>query len=242
MTEPSLTPPPGSTVLLYSGGLDSYILAALYKPDVLLHVNLEGRYGATETDMLERPAGAPRVTYVDLPLGFLEDRESLILPGRNAVLALVASSYGDRVWLGATAGDRTRDKDPEFARLMTELFAHIYGEQWWLPAGRHVSVELPIKDFTKRELVRLYLNAGLDRDALVHETFSCYAPNAFGEACAACKPCIRKWVALVVNGYTADELEVDASAATQASLDEGGFEGRGTELADVLEALDRTRV
>lgn len=233
----TLRPTPGSTVLLYSGGLDSYILAALYRPDTLLNVALGGAYSPHETARLRAPAGSPHITTVPLPLARWEDLDTLILPGRNAILALVASNYGDRIWLGATAGDRTRDKDPEFAKLMTALFEHIYGDQWWLPGGRDVRVELPIKDFTKRELVAKYVAEGHDVEALVRDTFSCYAPNESGRECGACKPCIRKWVALVVNGITP---LVDAGDTARKSVDEGLFDGRGAELQDVLDALQAT--
>jgi 7-cyano-7-deazaguanine synthase len=29
---------------------------------------------------------------------------------------------------------------------------------------------------------------------------SCYSPDAAGTPCWSCKPCFRKWVALVING------------------------------------------
>lgn len=227
-------PAPGSTVLLYSGGLDSFIAAALLKPDVLLNVALGGKYGQVETARIGVPEGAPNLTMVQLPLEAWEDPETLILPGRNAILALIAANYGDRIWLGATAGDRTRDKDPEFARLMTAMMQHIYGDQWWLPGGRDVRVELPIKDKTKRQLVAEYLEEGLNVHTLVRATFSCYAPSFNGAECRKCKPCIRKWVALTANMVP---TIVDAEEATRAALAAGAFDDRGAELVDVLDAL-----
>jgi 7-cyano-7-deazaguanine synthase in queuosine biosynthesis len=233
----TLRPPTGSSVLLYSGGLDSYILAALFHPDTLLHVNLHGRYGDTETVALRAPASAPPVIQTALNLGQWEDHETLILPGRNAILCIAAANYGDRIWLGATAGDRTKDKDPIFASEINGLLSYMFSDQWWLKDGRDVRVELPIKSFTKRELVAKYVHEGLDTHALVYDTFSCYAPDHDGVECGTCKPCVRKWVALVVNGV---EPKTDARAGTIARLAEGMFAGRGDELADVLEALDLT--
>lgn len=233
MTESSS--PVGKSVLLYSGGLDSFILAALFKPDVLLHLNLGGRYGQVETVRLGTPSGAPNVTMVHLDLGQWEDPASLFVPGRNPILCLVASNYGDRIWLGATAGDVAHDKDDEFAVRMTSLLSHVYQPHWWVPEGRDVRVELPIKHFTKRELVARYVASGLPVDELLRGTFSCYEPSIIGgEECGACKPCIRKWAALVVNGITP---VIDAESAARAGVAGGGFNGRRPDDRDIFDAL-----
>jgi 7-cyano-7-deazaguanine synthase in queuosine biosynthesis len=253
------------TVLLYSGGLDSYVAAYLFKPDVLLNVDLGGRYSAAESAMMH----APRDQFIQrlrLDLSTFENKENLILPGRNAILAHVAAAYGDVIYLGATAGDRTHDKDEEFARRMNAVFGHIYAPQWWLPRGRNVEVELPIKRYTKRGLVSAYLDSRGDPAKLVSETFSCYAPSPDmtyqadldrrareaaerGEGfasdmksatyarwlpCGRCKPCIRKWIALVVNGITPD---FDAEPAVREAYARGDFDERGDEKTDALEAL-----
>lgn len=222
-------------VLLYSGGLDSFIAAALLTPDTLLHVAMGGRYSTAETGHLTRPPGCPEPVTIHLPIGRWE-REDLIVPGRNAFLVLAAANYGDTVHLAATAGDRVTDKDDEFAARLNHLLAHIYAPQWWLPTGRPVEVRLPFKRWTKREMVAEYLRRGLPAAALL-DTFSCYAPTGDGDTlreCGRCKPCMRKWVALAANGVTP---RVDASDAAREAVDRGDFNDRGAELADVTAAL-----
>lgn len=217
-----------TSVLLYSGGMDSYIIACLWKPDVLLHVDTGTRYGAVEMEHLTPPPGQTITQAVLRDLARWENPDTFILPARNLHLVLLGAHYGDRIWLGATAGDRTRDKDDRFAELTTTLLSHIYGDQWWLPGGRDVRVELPAKPFTKRQLVNKYLTAGMDPNHLITDTFSCYTPVA-GHPCGGCKPCVRKWIALVAEGVHPKYTVTETALATVT--------GRGNEDGDVADAL-----
>jgi 7-cyano-7-deazaguanine synthase len=180
-------------VLLYSGGLDSVILRHLWKPDICLYVNLSTRY--SEAEMASLPDDVVRV---DLPLKQFE-LPNAIIPFRNLMLVAIAAQYGDTIALAATAGDRVLDKTPEFAALCTELFSYMALPQWWMMDGRKIEIVLPVKRLTKGEMVRLYLFSGGDEQKLI-DSMSCYSPDAAGTPCWSCKPCFRKWVALVING------------------------------------------
>jgi 7-cyano-7-deazaguanine synthase in queuosine biosynthesis len=229
-----------NTVILYSGGLDSYCTAFLMEPDVLLAVDTGTAYGDTELLKMQAPPGyETKVQYAGLQgLAKWERPGDLILPGRNAHLVLAAANYGDTIYMAATAGDRVTDKDDTFADLMNELFKHLYQPQWWLPGGRRVRLELPVKHLTKRQIVAAYLMAGGDPDAVVERTFSCYYPKN-DEACGGCKPCVRRYVALILNDLKPD---VDCSRALSAWNIEARSDhwDRGAqEAADVIEATTR---
>lgn len=224
-----------SSVLLYSGGLDSYCAAHLYQPDVLLMVDTGSSYDAAERAMSSPPPGLEdRVTYASFSdLGAFERPGDLILPGRNAHLVLLAANYADTIYLGATAGDRVKDKDEGFAARMNDLLAYLYQPQWWLKDGRNVRLELPIKDKTKSELVAAYLETGGEPAALVRRTYSCYYPKADHEPCGYCKPCVRRYVALLVNGVDPDvnchpTLAQLAGIAASPMWDRGEQERRDT--------------
>lgn len=227
-----------TTVLLYSGGLDSYALAHIGQPDVLLHVRMGTSYGRVESGLLAAPAGLEnRVTEADLTLALWE-RADTIIPARNAHLVLLAANYGETVWLAATAGDRVHDKDLKFADRMNELLAHLYAPQWWLPDGRDVRMELPAKAWSKEELVARYLAAGGDGAALARDTTSCYDATFHTRHCAGCKPCARKWMALVVNdvdpGYDAAPY---VRATYLPAIRDGSWDRGRDEAATVLAAL-----
>lgn len=221
-------------VLLYSGGLDCYCLAHLWPPDVLLHVDMGTAYGKRETARLHRqplPLGLP-LTKARLPLAAWE-RPDLIIPGRNLHLLLVAAQYGDTLALAATAGDRVLDKSSEFAARASDLLTYLWRPQHWTE-GKQVEVVLPGKHLTKTELVQRALAAGAPPDGLTG-TWSCYGDGK--RECGACKPCARKWVALVLNDV---QPAVDCRPYVAAHFD-ALTEGRGpTEHGDVLAALTLT--
>lgn len=227
-----------TTVLLYSGGLDSYCAAVTLQPDVLLAVDTGTHYGTAELAAMQTPPGMEdRLTVAEFrDLAQWERPDDLILPARNAHLVLLAANYGDTIYLGATAGDRVTDKNQGFADRMNNLLAHLYQPQWWLPEGRDVRVELPLKDLSKREIVAQALSHGATRDELVTRTFSCYHPTPTGHPCAACKPCIRRYIALLVNGCTPD-VDCSASLADYVlAIQEGRWDRGATEAHDVMTA------
>lgn len=202
----TLTPAPTASrsVALYSGGVDSYCMAVLEQPDVLLHVNLGGKYGAAEAGALRTPPGMEdRLVTLDLPLlgdMFEMPDRSFILPARNALLALIGAQYGDRVLMGSIAASRGSDKDDGFADRMTDLMRYIWQPQvLWNPEGRDTRLELPVGHLTKAQLVAATIRAGIPGEVIRDNTFSCYTPRPDGTACGECGPCGRKWAAFAAN-------------------------------------------
>ena len=227
-----------TSVLLYSGGMDSYICAALHQPDVLLHIDTGTAYGDVEAQRLEVPHGMEdRLTRICLrDLAQWERSDDLILPGRNAHLVLAAAHYGDTIMLGATAGDRTNDKNEEFVTHINRLLAHLYAPQWWIPEGRTPHVTLPIKSHSKRQLVRMYVDQGHDTHALVHETFSCYHPD-HDTPCGNCKPCVRKWVALWAEGINPHQDSLEYAKTVLQDMMTSQYSRGEQELADFETAI-----
>lgn len=227
-----------TTVLLYSGGMDSYAIERIVQPTVLLHVDMGTAYGAIETSRLHIPKKyVGDVVHVSLPLVQWE-RPDAIIPGRNAHLVLAAANYGDTIILGATAGDRVLDKDPDFVSRMNDLLEHLYSPQWWLPKGREVRLLTPAKFWSKRQLVAEYLNSGGDGKDLAEHSISCYNSTNETPHCGQCKPCGRKWVALICN-----DIDPPYDAATYVestawrSIVAGTWDRGEAEANDVLTAL-----
>lgn len=191
----------GTSVALYSGGVDSYCMAYLCEPEILLHVLMAGRYGLQERTALETPPGMePRLECVDLSdLGLFELANSKVIPGRNAALALVASNYSDEILMGSVDSSTGHDKDEGFAARMNGLFDWMYQPARWLPEGRKVRLRLPLYGLTKTQLVGQVLARGHDGQELADRTFSCYEPSGV-HPCGRCPPCGRKWMAFSVYG------------------------------------------
>lgn len=197
--------PNGRSVALYSGGLDSWIIAHFYKPDVLLYVDLGSRYTAAERRDLAAPPGLEdRIATAPLHLGWWE-RGDAVIPGRNAHLVLTAAHYGDTIFIGSTGEDPGADNTSLFRGRMNALLACLYGAgQAWLPEGRLVTVRAPFEAMTKAAMVSVYLRDGGDPAPLVETSLSCYDPRRRSHGarrhCGRCNACHRKAHALNANG------------------------------------------
>jgi 7-cyano-7-deazaguanine synthase in queuosine biosynthesis len=207
-----------SRVLLYSGGLDSLCTAWLWKYDVLLRIPTNTLYDAAEEAACQRLASMhgrwePVVTLSHVfDFSTLERPEDAIVPNRNAYLVLAASAYGNDIHLAAVMGDRSNDKDGTFCRRMEQLLDHTMGMQHWLPRGRgNFTVQLPPQEgnLHKSALLQRALDAHMPQEAL-YISHSCYlppeglgsvtGPRTYG--CGTCKPCVRKYVAMVTCGVS----------------------------------------
>ena len=112
-------------VLLYSGGMDSWLIDKIWKPDVKLYVDMGTKYSQEEIKRL--PAD---VVVEKLDLSKWE-RGDKIIPLRNMYLIGIATNYGNEICLGATAGDRVLDKSPVFADIYEQLLNYLYQKQHW---------------------------------------------------------------------------------------------------------------
>ena len=165
----------------------------LLKPDFLLNISMNSAYDARE-----------RESFPDKEIKFLDDvidlgiyeRDDAIVPNRNAHLVLLASHYGETIWLGSVSGDRSFDKDQAFYSHMETLLNHMWQEQHWTEE-RRFEIYSPFKDRTKTDLVDEYLMKGGTEESLL-KSYSCYEGEE--KHCGHCKACFRKWVALENNG------------------------------------------
>lgn len=225
-------------VLLYSGGMDSYALRHLWKPDVSLYVNLGTEYSAAEMAMLD-----DQTTVVDFPGLLALERPDKIIPLRNLFLVSIAAQYGNEIALAATAGDRVLDKSFRFASKASGVLTLLMNDYWSDRPGDY-EVVLPVKSLTKRQLVEAYIKAGGDPLKLAECSLSCYQPIREWnptlrrlKPCGRCKPCFRKWVAFKLNGF---DTEPNAKPYIEAEILPqilAGRYGRAEEEAEILEAI-----
>ena len=189
------------SVLLFSGGMDSVMFDLLLKPDVLLYAPTGSNYEEIETakicELAEKGIiDGDKLIIMDDTLNLRPfERDDLIVPNRNAYLVLLASHFGETIYLGSVYGDRSFDKDITFYGLMENLLNHMWSEQHWTEQ-RVFSVSSPYKDTTKTELIKEYVGHGGDVQNIL-DSYSCYRGEE--QACGICKPCVRKAVSLICN-------------------------------------------
>ena len=234
----------GSTVLLYSGGMDSLMIYYLLKPNLLLNISTNSAYDERERKSFPESVyeEGKDIIYLNDVLNLRDyERDDAIVPNRNAYLILLASHYGETIWLGSVHGDRSFDKDEAFYGHMETLLNHMWQEQHWTEE-RNFTISSPFKDRTKTDLVDEYLLKGGTAEELL-QSYSCYEGEE--KHCGHCKACFRKWVALENNGIMTG-IEYWQKVPWEAPwLDEillqifnGGY--RGKEDQDIVDALDKT--
>lgn len=193
-------------VLLYSGGMDSWLISKIWNPDLCVYVDMHTRYSEQEISNIK--VNSPEVKIIDFPLGQWE-RDNKIIPLRNLYLVMVICNITEdedvEICLGATAGDRVLDKSKDFVDKANDILNYLYQPQWWIPEGKKVKININFKDFSKQELLKQYLDKGGSLEEAFNASFSCYEPDEEGHECWHCKPCFRKFVAFESLGYKFSE-------------------------------------
>lgn len=219
------------TVQLYGGGIDSLCIAYLHRPDVKVYFHLGTEEADYESDVA-RQVGCQIDSRFYLADQVLPNK---ILPVRNLILVAGAAYYGNSIILGSTAGDTTRDKDEGFMQLSTQLLSHILvGDPDkslpWFDQGAEVIA--PARHLTKTELVAAYLQHGGEAIDLIEMTRSCYHGDEL--ECGVCRSCVRKYVALKLNGIEAPFAnKPDLLAALQYAEQRN----RGREALEIKECM-----
>lgn len=187
-------------VILYTGGLDSYIGLFLlnstskekWQP---LYFNLDIPYSHKELKVVRKVDGINIVSGL-LNMRYIA-RQHDYIPQRNTLLCAAAQSvYGDtveRIALCSVADDVYADNSEQFHSQMTELLS--------LTTGHDVKVFSPLEDteglMSKREAAKDYLNKGGRPEALLN-TVHCYHPTKI--ECGKCRACIRHAITMMQLG------------------------------------------
>jgi 7-cyano-7-deazaguanine synthase in queuosine biosynthesis len=183
-------------ILLFSGGLDSFIAYHYLNKPKTLYVNLGHRYAVHEIEVVRKLVPD---TAIDNRLNLAEfERRDANIPLRNVLLVSVASYYDKDVVLVVQKGEMNiPDRSPyffnEYARFLTCMW------------GDRVTLTTPFFNMTKTEMVRWYMNNVKIQDSLL-STRSCYSAGDL--PCGNCSACFRRWVALTNNDLS-EEYEND---------------------------------
>lgn len=219
-------------VLLFSGGLDSYLTYRLFKPDVLLYCACGHMYQSRELKAIKDLKLPVEVDYtLDLEKW---ERKDAIIPLRNLLFAAVASRYGDIVWLGALMDEINPDKSQHFMHAAGLAMTKSYEKSYW-SEGREVYVESPVKFYTKARLIYTALQSGIKQEEWA-KTVSCYSKQGF---CGECSSCFKRWVAHTLNGlhevYEKHPINSTVSMTAIGKVVKGTYTGiRAEEIATAI--------
>lgn len=200
---------PKGKVLLYSGGMDSWLIDHIIDPDVLLFVRIHTKNNEMEyqklLDLLDKgKIKANKLEVVDFDLSTFErPSQNYFLPLRNLHFVTIAAHYGDEIYLGATGSSTHFDKNDTFAEKASDVISYLLSESNEGP----VSIKLPFKDTTKTELLKMFIDKGGNIQDAYESTVSCYTPIN-GKPCMSCTSCMSKFAAFYNNGYKFSDDEI----------------------------------
>lgn len=181
-------------VLMFSGGLDSYLaLLSLLDNGIdpkLVYVEHGSRNNDGQLSQAKKLAekhGKELIIDRSLSLGHLEEASAFI-PNRNGFLAYIGALYGDNIWFAIMDGEQTYTdcRQDTFMAISLSLS---------LLSGKPVVVDSPFWDLTKAEVISS-LKTGHHPDLL--DTYSCHRGG--DTHCGECTACFRRFVAFQLNG------------------------------------------
>jgi 7-cyano-7-deazaguanine synthase in queuosine biosynthesis len=172
------------SVLLMSGGIDSFIGYYLLGYPQPVYFNLNSKYSKVEINTVHKISDKVIIDNDLNFLGRLEDKDAHI-PYRNLFFMLLGvTKYSDTVIICGVRDDNVSDKDSKIFRKMSDSLSYV--------AKRKIEIVSPFWNFTKADICAKFANK-FDKRLLL-QTYSCYSGKEI--ECGACPACFRKRVAL----------------------------------------------
>ena len=224
-------------VLLYSGGMDSYILYKLFKFDEIIFFNMGNEDNKRELEFLKNNDELKDIVrIIDMPLAQFE-LENKILPYRNHLLVLMAANFGNHLYLGFTKGDTTKDKDYIYKSQMEGILNYFSLDKMKVAHQLYpYEIVIPFKNMTKSEMLKQYIDEGYNYKDLLTYSRSCYSGNE--RECGVCRSCLRKFTSFMTNNIDiSDHFENDPKLELEDFLEESIKKDRQEEVDEIKETL-----
>lgn len=186
-------------ILLYSGGVDSWLINQIWKPDIKLYVDLGTDYGKEEINLFKKNNEEVIIVPFNLSQWELKDK---FIPLRNLYLIMIAcniTNFEDvEICLGATVADMSYDKSMTFLINTENLLNYIYTPYSNQPHSKKIKINKEFKNKSKTQLLEIYLKNGGNITKAFNETYGSFKENM---SLWECKKFYRKYVAFKLNGF-----------------------------------------
>ena len=202
-------------VLLYSGGMDSYIISRLWKPDVKLYFDYGIPQNEEEKKHLPSDVVIKKINLSD----YMQDDGLNTIPLRNLLFAAMAVNYGDVIAIGGLKSDLHYDKKPDFAEKTTKLFNSILEKE---RQPKTIKVVIPFAEYTKTELLCAFFEDGGVLDDLDKNSWSCHTP-VDGRPCGQCQACKARNKAIIEAGLLYNEKQKERRQQIEEIKRQYGF-------------------
>lgn len=180
-------------ILLFSGGLDSFIAWHYLNHPPVLFMKAGQSYEKKELATVKYFSKLYKdmELHIDKSINISTWEESNhYIPYRNVFFTMVASLYAPVVYLVGILGDSVNDNNLDATKKMGIFYNNFNNNP--------VIVTSPFYKMSKSQIVKWYLEKGLPLSDLLR-TRSCYDKGTSGH-CGKCGSCFRRWVAFENNG------------------------------------------
>jgi 7-cyano-7-deazaguanine synthase in queuosine biosynthesis len=207
-------------VILYSGGLDSFILkkyAEFYYPFAEIKC-IYYKHGAdSEEEEIKQLPSFVEVRTIDWlnkeirPVAKKDDpfAGSIYIPGRNLVFTILAASQElpDKIWMGTVIDEdniHATDKNEHFRDSTSQLLQYVLS-----PFKDSIEIDFPFvrNNLTKEGCVRWALSYNVTTTEELKKTVSCWHHKG-NKPCGRCKQCFKRWFVFFLNGFS-EEYDKD---------------------------------
>jgi len=206
-------------VLLFSGGIDSYIAYKWYESKwekvLPLYVDLWTIYWLVEWECAKKLL--PNAEKVECFIPQIEDKNAFI-PARNLLLATIAVQFWNEIIMWWLKDDNCEDKNEAIFQEFSELLSKI--------SRKDVKVLSPFWDMTKNDIVEWYIHQWYDIENL-KKTISCYNGQHY---CWKCPSCFRKWVVFNNNWIETPFYNEDLIREYKEKMESGKYDKKRTEI------------
>lgn len=200
-------------VILYSGGLDSFIMyhyAKAHYPDADIKcLFFDHGQAAVEAEIKALPDFVT-VRKMDWlgdeikPIAKKDDpfAGAVYIPGRNLIFGALAAcqEIADEVWMGTVWDEdnpKGTDKNEKFRHDTSELLSYVLS-----PFIDGVKIRFPFveDELTKEKMVAWALDQGVAQEDIL-KTVSCWLQDS-DKPCGECKQCSKRMLVFGLNGFS----------------------------------------
>lgn len=226
-----------NTLLLFSGGLDSFIgWHYLSRPDCL-YIDLKHKYAGVEKERIKLLQTKLNIKVKYDRRLVLRDKEESDgnIPMRNSFLCHIAALHGGEwIYLIVQKGEtHSPDRSINFLTKTQKLLSDMLEKE--------ITIETPFLNMSKVDMVKWYREQGLSTENLLLTT-SCYNIGGNnGNQCGYCSACFRRWVAFELNDlqeeYYINPWDTELARRYLAAARSGEYKEQRAE--EIISALER---
>jgi len=190
-------------VICFSGGIDSLIAWHYLNFPKPIYIKINHKYQEKEIKSiktLESLIPKLKVEFIEGPdLSQFEVGDKAYISQRNLHLALMASHYGNKIYINGIKGDNVEDKNKQAFKTMSFAMNSIKKE-----SEPTISIDSPFWNMTKTDIIKWYRKNydELYVRSTLKMSVSCYDSTILG-SCGRCPSCFRKWIAIENAGIDA---------------------------------------